>query len=377
MSDSIVGQPRVIYRTILDDGVATDPATLQVEVERPNGDIDTFVFGVDAALTNPSVGYYELVYTPATPGTFNYRWETTDPDTVGEGSFLVGASALDQPQLIIGPCEPWVAADDVAEYLGSQWTGGTDLTPLDLYAAIASDVFFQISSAAYPGECGPKVVRPCADGCSCWGRVLQRVGTDPTSTIVAWNPGTGYWSCAGRSCGCDPISEVHLTGSPRTIVEVKIDGVAVPDDEYRLDPGGRLVRLRDPLDPDSTIFWPACQIIDLDDTEEGTFSIEYTYGLDPPAAGREAAKALAAQMWLARNNSGRCKLPANTKAVVRGGQTIELGGLIAESIKRGATGIIAIDTFVAAHVQLDVNGNPVEASVVWSPDLPAFPRRVG
>lgn len=369
MADALVGEQRRIFRTILDDGVETDPTTLTLEIERPDGTIDTFNL---ATLENPSVGFYYIDYLIPAPGKYDYRWTSTVPATVGEGSFTAAVSALEAVLPTTGPCEPWVSADDVAEYCGSQFSGGSDTSELEPYAAIASDVLFQISGG-FTGECGPIVVRPCADSCGCWGKVLARVGTSPTSTIV-W--GSGYWNCGGRSCGCSPLSEVRLTGHPREIIEVKIDGTVLDPGDYRLDTQGRLVRVRDTADPDSALVWPGCQILDLPDTEAGTFSVEYTYGLDPPDAGREAAKALACQMYLARNNNGRCKLPQNTQSVIRGGLTIQLGGLVADSLKRGATGILAIDAFVAAYVRLDARGNPVEESTVWSPDIEAYPRRM-
>lgn len=369
MADELVGNQRRIFRTFLDeDGNEVDPTTVQLEVERPSGTIDTYDL---ADLSNPSVGYYELDYLIGQAGTFNYRWETTDPTIVAEGSFTAAASALGQEQLVTGPCEAWVSGDDVADYCGSSFTGGSDTSVLDPYAAVASDVFYELSGRVYSGECGPKIVRPCADGCSCWGRVLTRIGTSPVSTVVEWNVGSARWHCDGRPCGCSPVSEVQLAGYPRSIVEVKIDGDVVDPADYRLDPRGKLVRLRDSADPDAPVRWPGCQIIDLPDTEPGTFSVEYLHGIDPPQAGRDAAAALACQLYMARTNNGRCQLPQSVRTVMKGGVTSQIGGLIASSLREGATGVLAIDAFIAAHGQ---DGN--EPSV-WSPDLPAYPRLVG
>jgi hypothetical protein len=372
VADYPLGQQIVIDRTFFEDEVLVDPATVTLLIELPSGTEVEYEFGVDVELTNPSTGYYLVeAYLPPSPGTYNYRWQTTDPHVVAEGAFTVATSALGAVTPTTGPCEPWVTAEDVADYCGTQFTGGSDTSVLEEWASIASDVLFQITGGTWPGECGPIVVRPCADACGCWAIAANRYAQG-----WAWDPSAGRWNCGGRSCGCSPLSEVQLTGNPRSIIEVKIDGAVVPSDEYRLDTQGRLVRLRDPLEPNSRLLWPSCQILDLADTEEGTFSIEYTYGADPPHAGRVAAAALACQLWLARNNNGRCKLPQNTRSVVRGGMTIEIGSLIADSLKRGATGILAIDAFIAAYAQLDAKGNPIEESTVWSPDIPPYPRRM-
>lgn len=268
------------------------------------------------------------------------------------------------------PCEPWVTADEVAACC-SAFTGGTDTEALEIHAEVASNVLSELSGGKFLGECGPITVRPCASACSCWGRIYTRIGSSPTTTIVEWNAGTGYWSCDGRSCGCDPVSEVWLDGYPREIVEVRIDGAVVPADQYRLDTLGRLVRLRDPAEPAARRLWPSCQIIDLDDTQQGTFAIDYTFGVDPPAEAVKAAEQLACQLWQACNNDGRCKLPANTRRAVRGGLTIEMGALVASSLKQGATGILAIDQFIAAHGEKHYG-----ESTVWSPDLEPYPRRM-
>lgn len=262
------------------------------------------------------------------------------------------------------PCEPWVTADQVADCC-SAFTGGTDTAELEDYAEVAGEVMHELSGGVYTGECGPITVRPCADACGCWALVASRGVSG-----WGWDPAAGRWQCGGRSCGCSPLSEIQLAGHVREIDEVRIDGVALDPSEYRLDPHGRLVRMRDPTEPNVRLTWPGCQILDLDDTEEGTFAIDYTYGLDPPQSARDAAAQLACQLWAACNNSGRCKLPQGTRQLVRGGLTVQIGGLIADSLRTGATGILAIDAFIAAHAS---KGTPS----VWSPDLPPYPRRVG
>jgi hypothetical protein len=177
--------------------------------------------------------------------------------------------------------------------------------------------------------------------------------------------------CEGKVCGCSPVSEVVLAGVPiREIEEVLIDGVPLDADEYALMEPNRLVRLRDITAPHRRLVWPGCQIMDLPETEEGTFAITYTYGADPPQAGRSAAAALACEIWRACSPAGECSLPDDVTRVVREGITMESTGLVAAALKSGQTGIAAIDSFVGIFANEGVAGR----SSVWSPDLD-YPQR--
>lgn len=369
------GQP---FESTHDVGLPSLVGTITFRIEDGQGNV----------ISGPSTS--NVVASPDNPGV--YTWTATAPAATGQyivmasidGTFDLGTVSVDGLVVVeagaaaapplpapaegvtaYGFCQTWVSADDVADACDS-FTGGTLTEPLEVWAVVATEVLFEMSGRVYTGECGPITVRPCADACGCWAIAANR-----GIAGWLWDPSAGRWACEGRSCGCSPLSEVWLAGNPREIAEVRLDGVALDPSEYRLDPRGRLVRLRDVSEPNTRLTWPGCQILDLDDSEEGTFAIDYTYGLDPPQSGIEAAKALACQLWSAANNSGRCKLPANVKQVVRSGMTLQIGGMIAESLKQGATGILAIDSFVAAH------GADGDVPGVWSPDIAPYPRRVG
>ena len=197
-----------------------------------------------------------------------------------------------------------------------------------------------------------------------WRYTDGSIGYVPTwgGDAWLWPAGAGHSGC---SCGCVP--EVWLGRSDiQGIAQVKIDGDVVAPSSYRLDQRrGMLVRT-------DGGHWPSCQAIHLDDSEDGTFSVSYWYGEQPTELAEKAAAALACQLWAACNNAGRCKLPKGTQQVVRGGTIIALGGMLAESLKAGATGVLAIDTFIATY-----GGQGGDSSTVWSPDLPPSPRRVG
>jgi len=174
------------------------------------------------------------------------------------------------------------------------------------------------------------------------------------------------WTYQGRtSCSCGCVPEVELGRyDVQGIAQVKIDGEVVAPSAYRLDSRYLLVRT-------DGLSWPSCQRIAAEDDEEGTFSVSYWYGEEPTELAELAAARLACEMFAACNNAGRCKLPSGTRSVVRGGNTIEIGALVAESLKTGATGILVIDEFIATY------GVKHEPSSVWSPDLPPAARRVG
>src|SRR5262245_26071858 len=169
------------------------------------------------------------------------------------------------------------------------------------------------------------------------------------------------------------MSRVLLSGYPVTeIVEVKIDGVAVNPDEYRLDEWRWLTRMRDPSNPTVPQLWPSCQILDLADTESGTFSVTYKAGIEPPLEGKAAAAALACELVKACTG-GDCNLPSNAVRIVRSGGTIDKLEPLAIALLSGATGVPAIDSFMAAWNPNRLRRRPA----VYTPGNPQYARPVG
>jgi hypothetical protein len=163
---------------------------------------------------------------------------------------------------------------------------------------------------------------------------------------------------------------VLLPGYPVTqITEVKIDGVVQSADTYRVDEWRWLTRMRDPADPGVPLFWPSCQILDLDDTESGTFSVSYMSGVAPPLAGKAAATALACELLPGVD----CKLPSGAVQIVRQGLTINRLQPLATMLLEGMTGIVTIDAFMAAYNPGKLRRRPA----IWSPDGPTYARPVG
>lgn len=246
-------------------------------------------------------------------------------------------STPEQPQP--GPCSPWITGDEVAEFCTVLGTGAG---VYDDYAEIAVQELFELSGRQFSGECGPVRVRPCEPKCVCW--------PDP--------------------CGCCQLSRVRLSGYPiREITEVKIDGDVIEPSGYRLDGRRYLTRLADADGKRQT--WPGCQRLDLDDTEDGTFSVEYTYGQDVPLLGEKAALELACQLAAAAPDAdgGECDLPDGVVRVTRQGITFDRE----KFVELGWAGLPFVSEFLRVY-------NPARLrrrSAIYSPDIQPFARQVG
>jgi hypothetical protein len=315
-------------------------------------------------------GIYSLVLTaPAAEGDYSMIWSedgsfdekhSTSEDLTVAASIL-GLSPL-PPLTDFGPgttppCSAWTTRAGAASCCEGFADDTTDAQDAAIRAA--TEILYAASNGLYPGECSVDNVRPCSQHCGCWGPWSYGLG-------YSWDPTRGRWACETQVCGCAPVSEVTLAGVPiREITEVLIDGVALDPTEYALMEPNRLVRVRDIAEPHRRLVWPGCQIIDLPETEEGTFAISYTYGADPPQAGRTAAAALACQIWQACSPGGECDLPENVTRIVRDGITMETGNMAAAALKSGMTGIAAIDSFIGQFGTTGAAGR----SSVWSPDL--------
>lgn len=263
-----------------------------------------------------------------------------------------------------GPCEPWVTGEDVAAVC-TVLNGTDDPSVYDTAALAASQVLWELSGRQFAGEC-ERTVRPCVPGCGCW----------PTREWAwgAWDPWYGWWGGGsaplgqpgqGRGC-CGCLSEVKLAGYPvRAITEVLIDGVAIAAENYRLDQNKYLVYLND--SDGNPQFWPSCQNLARADTEEGTFAVTYTYGADPPEAGRLAAAELACQIAAAAAGQ-ECALPAGVTRVTRQGITVEM-----QKLKPILVLLPLVNLFLRTYNPQGLR----RRSAIWSPEIQSFGRSVG
>lgn len=366
--------PSESFEATFNSGISGLVGTVAFKIDDNEG---TTVFGPTTAgiLEIGVTGIYSIVVTaPAAEGDYSMVWSedgsydeqhSTNEDLTVQDAIL-GLSPLppleSDPSATGPPCVAWTSREAVSACC----EGFSDDTTDNQDAAIrsATEILYEVSDGLYSGECGPVTVRPCNQGCGCWGP--WATGLDFT-----WDPTRARWACETHVCGCSPTSEVVLAGVPiRSIEEVLIDGLPLDADEYALMEPNVLVRMRDVTEPNRRLVWPGCQIMDLPETEEGTFAISYTYGADPPQAGRSAAMALACEIWQAcPTGSGACSLPEGVSRLVREGITIETVPFVAAALKTGTTGIAAIDSFVSLFSD-DGGGR----SSVWSPDLD-YPRR--
>lgn len=270
------------------------------------------------------------------------------------------------------PCANWATDQDVANVCGVQ---GSNAAPLDPYLEEASQVLFELSGRQFNGICA-QTIRPCRAGCGCWGGLAALTGgiisdgayPEGFAGGFMWG-GLGWINDGGDPCGCGCLSQIDLPGAPVVaITKVKIDGVDLPTTGYRVDERRYLVRL-----PDSggnPLAWPACQNMALPDTQPGTWSVAYTAGVAPPQAGKHAAAQLACELYKADSGQA-CAIPPTTRRIVRAG--VEVDMLILDWVAGAQTGLIHVDTFLAAYNPRRIR----RRATVFSPDLPAAGRHVG
>jgi hypothetical protein len=251
------------------------------------------------------------------------------------------------------PCDPWVEAADIADCCGLT-LGSQNTDALTAAAENASAILYQLSGSRYTGTC-TRTVRP-VDREICWWW---------TPTARAGFPGFPGFPR-------HRLSRVKLAGYVTAITEVLIDGDVLDASLYRIDEHRFLTRL---ADPDGTPrAWPQFPRLDLPASEQGTFQISYEHGEQPPGAGAAAASALACELYkacpAAGDTGGECKLPAGVKRIVRQGVTVETISAVATMLRKGATGLVQVDAFLAAYGR----GRP---PAIWSPDIARFARPEG
>jgi len=345
-------------------GVPTDPTTVVYTVQGPDGIDTTYTWGLDSEVTNPDVGVYVLdLLPPADPGTYYYAIVGTGAlNAAGNGDFTILGSAVTQNPVawaVDGPCQPWCDANDIWINCGSptittgagsnEETVCVDMTP---YAQMASWLLWELSGRKHSGRC-VRTVRPCGDT-PCGFQVLSRGYIVPSVDYGGWGWGGWGWQWDHNDgCGCVPLDRIDLAGYPvREILEVKIDGIVVPElHNWRLDKRRFLTRMADANG--NAQRWPSCQRLDEADTEIGTFAVTYAYGQDAPLLGQFAAAQVGCEIYRASNGED-CQLPSGTVRVTRQGVTIDKMatlGWYRSSTRSGpsakwATGLALVDAFL-------------------------------
>lgn len=372
------GQPITLSDAFSASDVPTNPTLLVYTILKPDGDTDIYSWPGAPEITNPSVGSFLLsLNPPADSGLYQYDVDATGAVVASRsGSFFV----LPNRAVIRagGPCSSWVSPQDVWDCCGQPTVtiGEGSMAvecPVDMsqYAYEASQLLFELSGRIFAGIC-EKTVRPCASRW-CGFQVLSRghIVEDPYDWF--WD-GRGWYSSRLDTCGCQPLDRILLSGYPiRAITEVLIDGIVVDPATYRLDQKRYLTRVRDPLDPDTRLFWPGCQQMNLPDTEPGTFSVTYLYGAEPPLVGIHAAGQLACELYKACTG-GECSLPTGVTRITRQGVTISRTAFQRDR-KTGiwATGLNLVDAFLSSFNPTGLTRRPT----ISGPGLPRYAREVG
>lgn len=277
-----------------------------------------------------------------------------------------------------GTCAPWVSGaaiealpwvrGAVAQLTRSGALEDGQLEAVCAEAATAASyILYELSGKIYPGQCGPVTVRPVSRPTDidtrAWGATLSTVG---------WVASQGFASAYGSfnpavlaHYGSLEPPTIELPYPVTEIVQVKIDGTVIPEDEYEIRDFKSLVRIRPTASsvPTARWGWPTSQIMDLPDTERGTFSVTYLYGNPPPAAGELAAKKLAEMLALPQLGDNT-HYPVRITQMARQGVTAQITDVM-DLVMKGGSGIYEVELFLNA---VNPHRNARQAAV-WSPDL--------
>lgn len=277
-----------------------------------------------------------------------------------------------------GACSPWALASDIealpwvkAQVAKLEQKGEIDEQQIEGICAeaatAASDILYELSGRIFPGECGPVTVRPVSRPTDmdtrAWGATLSTVGWVASqgfaSAYGSFNPGV-----VAHYGSIEPPT-IELPYAVTEIVQVKIDGEVIPPSEYELRDFKSLIRVRLGASdvPVARYGWPTSQIMDLPDTEPGTFSVTYMFGVAPPASGLLAVRKLAEMLALPQLGDS-LHYPTRVTSVARQGVTAAITDVM-DLVMKGGTGIYEVEVFLNS---VNPNRNARQAAV-WSPDL--------
>lgn len=213
----------------------------------------------------------------------------------------------------------------------------------------------------------PVNYRPCGPRClTGFGYLAWPVGAPQSSgTGGPWMTpfiDAGVWrncGCAG-GCSCRAACEVPFPGSVAAVTEVRVDGLVLDPDAYRLDlyrGGPVLVRTDGEC-------WPQCQDMEADVDEAGSFVIVYKPGEAVPVAGQIAAGQLACEFMKACQGQD-CVLPQQLASLSRNGVEVQMVDPTT-FFENGLTGIANVDLWIRS-----VNpARKTRPSRVYSSDVP-------
>ena len=216
---------------------------------------------------------------------------------------------------------------------------------IDNATIVASQILWAVTGRQF-GVCEVTLrpCRPCADECclpsySSYGFDGYGYGGFP---YYPFHQADGSWvnlSCScTNSCSCTSICEVKLPYPVCSIEEVRVDGIVLPANEYKVVDFERLV-----LTPSATgiTCWPRCNDLTKPDTEEGTWSVTLTYGRPVPELVLLGASEMACE--IIKNCMGHpCKLPQRISSVTRQGVSVSFLDTM-EFMNENLTGLYFVD----------------------------------
>lgn len=352
------------FEAIADVGITGLVGTLSLQILDNQGAVVSAASTAGIIESPAGSGFYQATRTaPAALGQYSLAW--SDDGTFGVGHVfaddlvVVVAGAVDEfppigglepgPGPVPGPCSAWATEEHVA--LCCDLDVGSDYSVYEDSLTAASTLLWELSGRLFSGTCD-RTVRPCATQAGGCFQVLSR------GYVVGWNE-HGWMTNTGHTiCGCRPLPRVKLAGYPvREIIEVKIDGDVVAAGTYRLDEWHYLTRK-------NGLYWPACQDLSLDDTEDGTFSVRYTHGQNAPAGAQDAAAELACEIYKSCNTL-ECALPQGVTRITRQGVVVEKLTFMAWGRQMGIwrTGLGRVDVFLNAYNSSGVRRRPA----FWGP----------
>ncbi len=208
---------------------------------------------------------------------------------------------------------------------------------VDDWIQVASEVLYNLTRRRWPGE-QTITIRPRVLG---FGPMIK--SDDYAATLARY-----VERRRGTTLTDDGVSAITLPHYPVTSIEtVKIDGDTIAAARYRVDDFRHLVYL--PVSGEARSTWPAWQDLDVADTEDGSFSVEYKYGTAPPEGGKRMCAELATELAILASP----KLPGESRLAERA-SSVSRQGITANTIdptrlfEEGRTGLARVDLWVSA-----------------------------
>lgn len=242
------------------------------------------------------------------------------PDTPPTGAYVRG---------LTGPCELWTDDCRMEAMSAGEFTCSRLSEPqkkIAAYACRQASAMLWRRTGRLPQLSGRCVhtIRPCVEShCRC--DVRYRLHRGEYSHAL--------WRLSCGMCGSRQPAELLLPRKPVTaIVEVVINGYALNANAYAVTGYNRLIRLDGhawPCIQDRNIrdasLLPTSPTTDQIASRANTWLVRYQIGTRIPDDAADIAAILALELYWARVDKGKCRVPINAGTVTKGGVTVTRG----------------------------------------------------